>query len=237
MRSFHSFRLTASVSEHFFFSFLLAFLLFLLSAGFSVPLRGQETSRIVTVGGEVYRGEVIKETADTIMMRSAGGIAVHIPRSSVRAIAYGEEGEVNMKEEGKRVAAGYWSFGGTLGTPAEANLVLARNVNDDWGVRLSGMYYGGSAGVQIEGTRRIGGRGSFRHNLHLGLGTFRTEHSIFSYEGPVARVAEETYIACGYDLNWHGLHGALGLRFSPWDYFSPYKPGLLLQVGYVHQFR
>lgn len=201
-------------------------MLFFLAVALPASLPAQELTHIVMVGGEEYWGTIMSETSDTIALQSTSGVGVHIPRSSIRSIVYNAENPEDPNH-------GYWAFGGTLGTPAALNLVLARNFNRNWGIRFSGMFYGKIRGLQIDGMRRIGGSGSFSHNVHVGLGSSQLGVDTYTSTG-YYRESTWNYVTGGYDLNWGGFQFAVGLSVGSGTFTNPQ---LLLQIGYVHQFK
>ena len=180
-----------------------------------------QTAKITTVSGEEYRGEVLQETSDTITIQTSSGVAVKIPRSAIRLMDYSYSAE----EESRK---GYWSFGGFFGTPGGLNIDLERNFNRNWGVSIAlGLIPQSIAGLEFNFRRRIGGSGSLTHNVELGLGSVYIDYSY--------RTAQDfTYLKGGYNLNWGGFHLDLGLGAGQGTFPNPQ---LLLQIGYVHQFR
>lgn len=191
---------------------LVSFLFLCVSAS---TLTAQKVTRITTVEEEVYLGEILSETVDTVKLRSTSGADISIPRASIGSIEYDFT-------RGKDLDKPFWSIGATFGTPGGINLVLGHNFNNDWGLRLSGGYIVTASGIQIDGLYRLGGE-TVRNNLYLGAGGLS-----------LSSLGDWTYVNTGYNLQAGGFDLMLGLSVGSGDYSNPQ---LLFQIGYVHRFR
>lgn len=198
--------------------FSLCALLFLCISGATLAA---QTTRIVTHDDEEYVGALVSESADTIVIRSASGVVAIVPRQSVRQVDY-------AYDEQRDLARGYWSFGGAIGTPGIINIVVGRQLNRIFGVRVAAGYARDLfdledvyAGVELDLLIRFAGNRKIDHNAVIGIGAldFDAEEWVFAQ--------------AGYNLHAYGFHLFGGISIGEGAYDSP-QP--MVQVGYVHRF-
>lgn len=126
--------------------------------------------------------------------------------------------EIDLRQES------YQEIGINFGTPAVLNLAFGHWFNSV-GVRVSGMYFGTTNGVQL--------------NVGLKLSdNVRTRHALFIIGGISNidldnRVREWTFLGLVYNLNFRGFFLEPGLTFGEGDYSNPQ---VALQIGYMHRF-
>jgi hypothetical protein len=182
---------------------------------------------VTTKEGAEYSGRITVEGADEVTLVSADSVVTKIPRASIKSIEY-----VDRHAESSSTRKGAFPvFGAAFGTPAGLNLVGGYYFTP-WGVRVSAMYWGRLAGVEVEFLRNIGRTGIFSHNVHVGVGTMQIGSSYFDFSNDV--YFDWTYISAGYDLNLSGFHASIGFSLGSGDFANPQ---LMLQLGYVHEFR
>ncbi len=181
------------------------------------------TAEIKTKGGEVFRGQITRETADTVFIINDQGKQEFVLRSRIESISYAAHRLADFGEVGI-----------TIGTPSGLNLVAGymwRHV----GVRLSGLYLGSISGVQLGIPINIARFESTSHDISLVAATSSiTTHQTDVFGGTTEVNHNFTGVGPAYELNAGGFYLELGLLFGSGTYSSPQ---LAFQIGYVHAFR
>lgn len=191
------------------------FLLLLLFLCTSTDSLTAQTTKIVTHDGEEYVGDIASESADTIVIRSASGVEVAVPRASINMVDY----SYDKRDED---AKGYWSFGGAFLMPGGLNLVLGRHFTRTFGLRVTGGMLPSMVGVELDGVIRFAGSRRVEHSAVVGVGANDING------------AEWTYGVAAYNLNAYGFHLLAGFSVGSGSYSNPQFHA---QIGYVHLFR
>ena len=118
----------------------------------------------------------------------------------------------------------YQEIGINIGTPAALNLAFGHWFNSV-GVRVSGMYFGQTNGVQLNLGLKLSDNARRRHALFIIGGISNIDLN--------NRVREWTFLGLVYNLNFRGFFLEPGLTFGEGDYSNPQ---VALQIGYMHRF-
>jgi hypothetical protein len=241
-----SFRFTGMLSRIFAAAMMLCIVMIAAPA-----VAGAQTT-ITTVDGKEYVGTVVDEGADAVTLAGTDSTEVKIPRTRIRSVVYGGGGVAGpgggagavtpvvpasapttaLIEEPVPEKENFPILGGALGTPAGLNLIAGYYFGG-FGVRFSGMYLSTIHGFQIDFLRNIGRSKTFSHNIHVGAGISHMElPSDYSYLPD--EIHDWSYLTLGYDLNWSEFHLAAGLSTGSGSFSNPQ---LMLQFGYVHEFK
>lgn len=183
--------------------------------------------RVITLDSVEVHGVIVRETDDSVVIRTELGIDVGFHRSEIAKLhVYRYRGEY-LKET-------YWSLGATYGGPGLANLVIARNVAHEWQFRTVFGYVGSQVGLEFAGLYRFLDLGPSAHNILFGFG-----HSTIEEEGSggadsLTISKEWTYFQFGYNVNIWGLDmsGTLSAGEGAFE-----NPRYMFQVGFVYSFR
>ncbi|HWF45292.1 MAG TPA: hypothetical protein VG537_11680 [Candidatus Kapabacteria bacterium] len=201
------------------------------------PLHAQQNSlprqglaSIETVSGATYYGSIVRESPDTVFLKTEDNASVELLRNTIASINY----------EATKLPNHYWAVGGVLGTPAGGNFVVG-SYWEHLGVRLSFGYWGDAlAGFELSLPINLYRSEHTSHDIALVLlytqiGT--TEQDFDWNTGlPYNYTFERTFAGIGpaYQVNLSGFSGELGLTFGSGDFSNP---ELIFQLGYVYEFR
>lgn len=176
-------------------------------------------AEITTLDGDRYEGKITSENEQEIVLTDSQGVEKKFLRERVRKIIYLDD-QPRFKKQ-------YWAFGFTLGTPAAFN-VNAWHMWNDFGVQVSGGYWGSAYGAQANFAWKLGDYETFAHNLVAGTGTF----AITVNENSVDKTNRWTYGLIGYNLNWHGVFLEVDILLGAGSYSNPQ---LGAQLGYIYR--
>ena len=126
-------------------------------------------------------------------------------------------------------------LGVTLGTPAGLNVVGAKHF-DNLMVKASGFYLGYPVkGIQLELGYKFSeyDRTYNAFNIVAGIAEYGEKERI-NFHWSIYNYKSWKYIGIVYNLNTNGFYLQSGLSIGEGDFTNPQ---LLLQVGYVYQFR
>lgn len=189
-----------------------------------------QTTIVTRDGGQVV-GEILADTADVIVIRSADGVVTTIPWSLVASVRHPDADTIGTSDgDRSRWDNGYWMIGALFGTPGAFNVAIGRNVNGTFGIRLTGGYVHVVRGVELDASYRFLRKGSLDHSLVVGIGA--TDH-IEDPEAEVMVLKEWRYVQAGYNLHWGGFDMTAGLSVGVGDLQNP---AFVINVGYVHRF-
>ena len=190
--------------------------------------------KIVLTNGVELIGEIVDESSTEIVLKSEG-VESKVQRTFIKRIEYlspeelEREMEVYRNNGGKRL--NNLIAGLTLGTPSVGNIRVGFRF-DDWGIHLSGGYWGSSHGIQISPMLLFARNEKTYHYISgmVGYAHFRDgwampEHSQNRKE------LEWLYGGIGYVFNTRGFFVELGLTSGTGSYTSP-QP--IFQIGYVN---
>jgi hypothetical protein len=186
--------------------------------------------RIRCYYGQKYYGTILKDSADEVVIKTYEGEKVILGKAYIIGI----DSNVDASE-----ANGPTSFplvGGSLGTPAALHLIGGYYMGPI-GARASLGYLGRLYGAQLNLYRNLTRKEGFSQNLGIAAGYSNIPHFVFDENTSrifVDRTMTWTYISAVYDVNVNGIFGEIGLSFGSGSFSNPQ---LMLQVGYVFEFR
>jgi hypothetical protein len=181
-------------------------------------------NKVETVGEFEYFGEVVRNDQDTMVLRLRDSSMIHIPKTSILAVYY---------DVAERQNSQYWSVGGTVGTPSGLQVVGSYDI-DRYGVRTSIGIVGEIAGAQLNIFRKLHRANHFSHELSGILG-FTNQRYFRLIDGELLyNYLDEYYLGVGYSAHWYGFFGEIGIASGVDPFFHPQ---VLLQLGYIHEFR
>jgi hypothetical protein len=181
-----------------------------------------QTTTITLSDDTEYTGTLLRESADTVVIRTTAGIEIAVPRVAIRAIDYGAE-----RSDWSQA---FWGVGGVSGFPAGLNIVLERNFGGRFGLRASGGYLYYLGGLELDALFRFARKGSADHHLLAGAGYLHLDGDDIN-DSDVSL----PYVHFGYLLHWGGFNMllSLGRQLEGDDYLFLGN----FQIGYVHRFR
>jgi hypothetical protein len=197
-----------------------------------VPILLLAQSKVELESGGTYTGTIISDTADSVVLLLSDSVVIAIPKSSITNMEY----SVPL-----RPANNYWSAGVVLGS---LNLLQAVGSYDfeDYGIRLS-LAMKDSLAFQLNLFTKLLRTDHFSHELSGLVG-------VASHNGEFLRFNTETrvkyFIGVAYAAHWYGFFAELGSVFGDHYYRYPgatpgvgwsLNPQLLLQLGYIYEFR
>ncbi len=184
--------------------------------------------KVITFDKREYSGKVISEDSQQIVIEDIG-IQVTILKSQIATIKYFSS--VKQLNELKEV----FSFlGASLIMPGGLNIVVGHE-HGRFGGRLSVGYIGSMGGIQGNFLVNLSRRKSFNHHLSIGFGsTYIDTKEYVQYWGEITTSKTWTYVGGFYDLNYGGFFLETGLSIGSGDFSNPQ---LMLQLGYVYEFR
>ena len=198
------------------------------SAAFCQNSSSSDMASILTTTGSTYRGQIVHESPDTVILLAKDGNTLTILRRNIASIDYHWQ-PINK----------FWELGAVFGTPAGLNLIAGYHF-EMVGLRFGFGYWGSNlygAEISIPITLYRG-----EHSTHdvaivawtSSIDAPETEYDYFG-ESYVTTVHKTfTGIGPAYQVNLNGFSGELGLAFGSGTFSSPQ---LMLQLGYVYQFR
>lgn len=216
----------------------LAFLFRILFIGlvFLNAASGLAQTKVTMKDGTVYKGTLVDTNMETLTLLQENGTRIVIQRENVlRLEAYTPGGDESIAPArvSEQQQDYYTTFGLTLGTPAGVNLNLGRYF-DQFGLRLSGGYWGTLGGIDLNAMSLLNRGSSFTHELFVGCGYLSIEEEVHDgFWGYYTRVRDWLYLEGGWSCNWSGFFGLIGLSVGSGSFRSPQ---LVLQIGYVHEF-
>ncbi len=173
--------------------------------------------RITTRSGEQYIGTIKETSVEQLTIETSEGALIVVPRSQIRSIEF----NVDPLSESPSASPHFDFLGVTLLTPAGLNLVYGHWFGD-FGLRFSGAYFGGLAGLEIDALHRLSINENVNHSLFWALGSLVVDNNNWNYLG------------FGWLMNLSGFFVQAGLSIGAGDYSSPQ---LIAQIGYVYEFR
>lgn len=187
-------------------------------------------TQIKTQSGKTYIGKVLSDSGDQVVMRTTEGNKVTLLKSYIS----GREENVDPSTISTQLA---FPLGGlTLGTPGAFH-ILGGYYFGPVGTRASIGYLASMYGIQVNVYRNLSRSDRFSHNLGIAAGYSHIPHidadPVFGFPTVVGDY-HWTYIGAMYDVNINGIFGEIGLSFGSGSF---HNPQLMLQVGYVYEFR
>src|SRR5581483_9897788 len=164
-----------------------------------VPLCLQ-AAEIVVNDGQKFDGKILEEQPDYVLMEIENGVQVRIERSE---IAFIQREDIKTQESLKV----YPAIGITYGTPSVLNLVAGYYI-DDWGLKLSGAYWGGVRGVQANLSYKLLDTQKFLVDLSLVGGALQTNGPTNGYSvwsSGAWSGTQLTYGGMGFDFSYIGF--------------------------------
>lgn len=191
------------------------------------PIRAQsiaaDTSRTAFIrsnSGTHYWGEILRETSDSVFLLQGDGVLVDLPRSAIDVIKYGMT----------KPRDPFWEGGLVFGSPGGINF-LAGYQWEFGGVRVSGDYFSSDvAGIQINASYKLYRGESASHYVSF-VWSYSTTAIVTGGDQP--QTFRVNGLGAAYDLNFVGISFELGLLQN----FTTNNREILLQLGYVYQFR
>lgn len=124
-----------------------------------------------------------------------------------------------------------YELGFTFGTPALANIVLAKHYGVH-GIRASGNFLTRTPGLQLEYIYKFAVLTNTYHAINAGFGTYNWKSECKYPDGSFYTSNEyRTYLGIAYNFNYYGFYVQIGLNYN----FDNIQP--MAQIGYVYQFR
>lgn len=156
-------------------------------------------AEILTNDGQHFKGKVLEETATDYLMEIEDGVQVRIGKDQVS--------HFDQTEAPKESKKNYPVLGLTYGTPAVLNLVAGYYL-DDFGLKLSGAYWGGVHGLQTDLSWKVVDNENVLVDLSLVGGVVETTGasnglSLWS-SGPWSGT-DWNYGGLGLDVNYGGF--------------------------------
>ena len=207
---------------------IVAFLFFAVHSSYgqgTSPIPMPRLASIEMMSGAHYYGHIVKESLDTIFLQTQDGVSMKLPRASIESIDY----------DAKLIPSHFWAFGGVLGTPAGGNFVVG-SYWSRFGIRLSFGYWGDAvSGLELSLPINLYRSEHTSQNIALVASTTTVQTTETDYYGQYQY--DRTFAGFGpaYQVNLSGFSGELGLAFGSGGDFS--SPQIMLQLGYVHEFR
>ncbi len=183
--------------------------------------------RVVTTSGEEVTGVIVRETDDSVVVRTDLGIDVGFSRTEIRSMHV-------YRYRGKYLDESFWSLGLTWGGPGLPYLVIARNIAHEWQFRTSFGYLGKGVGLEFGGLYRFLDLGPSAHNLIFGVGHATVDEKMIVGLDEELVARDWTYFQFGYNLNIWGVDLTGALSAGDGDYKNP---RYLFQAGFVYSFR
>jgi hypothetical protein len=196
----------------------------------SIKLLSVEQVDIIHLkSGSKIVGKIIKyDAANEVEIQSSDSIRFVFKMDLVEKIEF-------MVDKDQGYKSTMTEFGGTFGTPAVINLVFGKHF-DKYMVKASGMYLGSTAkGIQLELGLKLSEFKNTYHAISLvgGYSYIKNKQtSLYGYEQ--YQVSEWMYGGIVYNLNTNGFYLQPGLSIGSGSYNNPQ---IMIQIGYVYQFR
>lgn len=190
-------------------------------------------TRITKTDGTVFEGRVQRDSGGVVELVSNDSTLVRIPREAIRTMEFGVTPNT--------YPGGYALLGITALTPAGINLV-GGYYGSTFGVRACAGYLGAIGGLQGNFVFNVVRSRRYTGNITVMFGYMSlttTSHYVSTFGPYGARYDSDltrtwSYFGAGYEFNWGGffLEPALSIGSGSFS-----NPQLLLQIGYVHEFR
>ena len=203
----------------------------LFSLCFLLPL-SVLAAEVHTTDGQTFKGKILEEEADYVLMEIEDGVQVKIERPQ---IVY-----VKKEDEGNQKKSQYPLLGATFGDPAIFNLV-AGYWWDDIGFKLAGGYWGSFWGAQLNLSKALAGKDPFQEQLGRDFSVdFSLVGGLAGNNGSSTGSRWSNDAAAG---TW--LYGGVGLEANVGGFFMeldgvggnfPNHITFPFQIGYLHKF-
>ncbi len=177
---------------------------------------------VITNDGKEYSGKIISEDSLQIVIEDAT-TRITVFKTQITSIKY----FTDVKELAK-VNGDFTFVGISLLTPGGVNIVVGKDFGK-FGARLAAGYIGTAAGIQGNFLFNLSRSKSFNSHLSVGVGS-----SVIGTSNRYSSSSTWTYIGGFYDLNYGGFFLETGLSIGSGSYSNPQ---LMLQLGYVYEFR
>ena len=207
-------------------NFRLAQNFILLLAFFLLPL-GLQAAEITTNDGQKFKGKILEETQDYVLMEIENGVQVRIDKPE---IAYFQR--VDPKPDTS--LQDYPILGVTYGSPTYVNLVAGYYLGG-FGLKLAGAYWGGIEGIQANLSLKLVDNQSFLANVSLVAGVEGTSSPNNGYSlwsSGAWGGTNWTYDGIGFDINYGGF--AFEVDAVTGNFPNPIA--LPIQIGFVQRF-
>ncbi len=203
---------------------LLVLLLFFVA---NIALSNETSDIIYLKNGTKVIGKIIKFDVDKeVIIKTESGSELQYKMSDVDKIDFKSESFYQYKKTSAEL-------GVTIGTPASLNLVAGKHFENTM-IKASGFYLGDiSKGIQLELGYKLAEFARTYHAINIVAGVAELRESNAKYINNYIYKSWQ-YIGVVYNLNTNGFYLQTGLSHSYGDFSSPQ---LLLQIGYVYQFR
>lgn len=215
-------------------------ILIVLTMGFQycigqAPASPAKYVRITTTVSTEVVGQLIREDANEILVRSDQGVDIIVYRANIVSIAYGTYSTISSMSLRTPLSApqSFSSFGATLGTPAGLNIRYGYHDQDFGFHAMAGYLSSELYGFQLSPMYTISNseRTFFYFSWMLGYSYLTITESAGPFAVPVSR--EWAYAGFGFTLMSRGLILEAGLSGGYGDYSSP---NILFQIGYMYSF-
>lgn len=184
-------------------------------------------AEVMTNDGQKFDGKIIEEQNDYLLMEIENGVQVRIDKSEIAFI----------QREDKKVQESlqdYPVLGITYGTPTEINLVAGYYLSD-FGLKLSGAYWGGENGIQANLSLKLVDNPSFLANFSIVggiVGTTRAGNGYSLWSSGAWGGTDWNYGGIGFDINYGGFAFELDAVSGSF----PNPVALPFQIGFVERF-
>jgi hypothetical protein len=184
-------------------------------------------AEIMTNDGQKFDGKILEEQTDYLLMEIENGVQVRIEKSEIAFI----QREDNKVKESRRE---YPVLGVTYGTPTVLNLVAGYYL-DDFGLKLSGAYWGGINGVQANLSVKLVDNQNFLADFSLVggvVGTNRASNGFSLWSSGAWDGTNWNYGGLGLDINYSGFVFEVDAVTGNF----PNPVSLPFQMGFVQRF-